>query len=92
MKSESFLGAMRRFFADYLGALETRGPFGRLVRLAAEDPELRHRLHVDPDATLSEHGVTLPEGVHAEFLENTETVVHLVLPPYVGPVSEEGSR
>ena len=92
MRSESFLGAVRRFFADYLSALEMRGSFGRLVGLAAEDPELRRRLHVDPDATLAEHGVKLPEGVHAEFLENTETVVHLVLPPYVGPVSEEGGR
>ena len=82
-KNESFFGAVRRFFADYLDAMGNRGAFGRLVRLASEDSALRERLLNDPDAVLAEEGIKLPEGMHVKFLENTDGVVHLVLPPLV---------
>ena len=82
-KSESFIGAVRRFFADYLDTMGNRGAFGKLVRLATENPELRERLLNNPDGVLADEGIKLPEGMHVRFLENTEGVVHLVLPPLV---------
>ena len=89
-KSESFLGAVRRFFADYMDAMGTRGPFGKLVQRATEDPELRRRLVQSPRQVLAEAGVKLPEGVDVVILENSDKVVHLVLPPLMESGSAEG--
>ena len=51
---------------------------------AMRSPTFRARLLEEPEAVLSEFGITLPEGVAVRFLENTETTIHIVIPPYVG--------
>jgi len=87
--SASFLGSVRRFFRDYLLVMETRGSFGQLVQKATEDPALRQRLLQAPKQVLAEAGITLPAGLEVEIVENTDKVIHLVLPPLV-EVSEAG--
>jgi hypothetical protein len=47
---------------------------------AVSDPVFRMRLMADPVATMRAAGITVPEGVAVKVVENTETVVHLVLP------------
>ena len=51
---------------------------------AMRSPTFRARLLEEPEAVLSEFGIVLPEGVAIQFLENTETTIHIVIPPYVG--------
>jgi Nitrile hydratase, alpha chain len=87
--SASFLGSVRRFFRDYLLVMETRGSFGQLVQKATEDLALRQRLLQAPKQVLAEAGITLPAGLEVEVVENTDKVIHLVLPPLV-EVSEAG--
>ncbi len=91
--SGAFACAVRRFFRDYVSALSTRGSFGRLMSQAIDDPALRKRLVESPMKVLAEAGVELPSGVTVEILENTDKVIHLVLPPLVeAPESRGGER
>jgi hypothetical protein len=89
-ESDSFFGAVRRFFRDYLAAVGARGSFGQLVQQATEDAALRQRLLHTPQEVLAEAGIVLPAGLNVEFLENTDHVVHLVLPPLVDAGATEG--
>ncbi len=90
--SSSFLGSVRRFFHDYLQVMETRGSFGRLVQQATEDPVLRQRLIQAPQQVLAEAGISLPAGLEVEIVENTDKVIHLVLPPLMEASDTEGVR
>ena len=54
----------------------------RLLSKAAKDPEFRARLIANPGAAIEqEFGVTLAEGQEIRVHEETDTAVHLVLPP-----------
>jgi hypothetical protein len=89
-ESTSFLGSVRRFFHDYIRGMETRGSFGQLVQRATEDPALRQRLLQSPKQVLAEEGITLPAGLEVEIVENTDKVIHLVLPPLMEATDAEG--
>jgi hypothetical protein len=91
-ESASFLGSVRRFFRDYLSVMETRGSFGQLVQKATEDAALRQRLLQSPKQVLAEAGITLPAGIEVEIVENTDKVIHLVLPPLVELDEGEGGK
>jgi nitrile hydratase alpha subunit len=91
-ESTSFFGSVRRFFRDYLLVMETRGSFGQLVQQATEDPALRQRLLQSPKQVLTEAGIILPEGIEVEILENTDKVIHLVLPPLVESGEAQGGQ
>lgn len=72
-----------RFFGDYLSAMSGGSAFGRLVKKAVHDAATRERLLQFPTQVLAEAGVVLPDGMEVEVLENTDRVIHLVLPPLV---------
>lgn len=59
-----------------------------LVADTWDDPDLKQRLLNDPHTVLKERGITIPEGLQIEVLEDSETVEHLVLPGPYG-VSED---
>ncbi len=82
-KTDGFFGSVRRFFRDYVDSLAARGPFGQLVLRAMHEPELRQSLLNDTDATLAEAGVRIPAGMRVRVLENSDKVIHIVLPPLV---------
>src|SRR5690348_12605708 len=64
-----------------------RGP---LVARAWRDADFRRRLLADPAAALAEHGLEVPEGLRVRVVENTPTLVHLILPARpAGELSEE---
>jgi hypothetical protein len=90
VETASFLGSIRRFFRDYLLVMETRGSFGQLVQQATEDPALRQRLVQTPKQVLAEAGITLPADLEVEIVENTDKVIHLVLPPLMEVGETEG--
>jgi len=68
-----------------LGA-ETEGAFfyESIIVPAMQSPAFRARLLEEPKAVLNEHGIMLPSGMTVRFLENTQTTIHIVIPPYVG--------
>lgn len=86
----SLRGVFRRLFEDSVGAMGGRSPFGRLMQRAVVDPELRQKLVRTPKVALAEAGVVLPDELAVEVLENTDKVIHLVLPPLVHAGAREG--
>ncbi len=86
----SIRGVFRRLFEDSVGAMGRRSPFGRLMQRAVVDPELRQKLVRTPKVALAEAGVVLPDELAVEVLENTDKVIHLVLPPLIDAHSQGG--
>jgi hypothetical protein len=68
--------------------------WNQLVARAGIDDAFKQRLLADPAGVLKEQGLTLPAGVTVKVLDNTGTVVHLVLPQKPAPaeLSEEDLR
>ncbi len=65
--------------------------WAELVAKAWDDPALRQKLLSDPAGVLKEHGLLLPAGVQLKVVENTDQMVHLVIPKKPTPeeLSEE---
>ncbi len=65
--------------------------WGLLVADAWEDDALKKRLLSDPATVLKERGITTPPNVQIKTIEDTATVMHLVLPtkPAAAELSEE---
>lgn len=55
-----------------------------VILRAVEDQEFRGRLMRETEAVLKEEGIVLPSGLKVTFVENTQDVIHIVIPPYVG--------
>lgn len=52
----------------------------RIVKKAREDEAFKLRLCNNATEVLKEEGLSVPEGMEIKVVENTETVVHIVLP------------
>ncbi len=63
----------------------------QLVARAWSDPALKARLLADPVGMLESEGLSVPAGVTVNVIENTDTVVNLVMPlkPAPSDLSEE---
>jgi hypothetical protein len=57
----------------------------RIIGQAMSDANFRKKLLTDPVGTLRGAGVEVPDGVSVRVVEDTPTLVHVVLPP---PVDE----
>ena len=55
-------------------------PLSAVVAKAQSDAAFKKSLLADPAAALSAAGFSIPAGVTVKVVENTENVVHLVLP------------
>jgi hypothetical protein len=55
--------------------------WGQIVTKASQDEKFRKQLLADPATVVKEFGLELPAGVQLRVLENTDQVLHLVLPP-----------
>jgi len=88
------LAALDSFLHQHYGAPPSSGGdakatsssalYGAIILRAVEDHAFRERLLSEPLAVLAEHGIVLPEGVRATFVENTRDVIHIAIPPYIG--------
>ncbi len=54
--------------------------FQRIIAKAWMDDEFKGRLTSDPATVLREEGIEVPQGVELKIVENTDEVVHFVLP------------
>jgi hypothetical protein len=55
--------------------------WGELIAKSWDDSKLHDRLLNDATAVLRENGVAVPPGVQVKVVQDTNTVVHLVMPP-----------
>jgi hypothetical protein len=65
--------------------------WGQVVARAWSDEAFKRRLLAEPGAVLREQGMDVPPGVEVRVVENTDTLIHLPLPPKpaAGELSEE---
>jgi len=69
---------------------EFQKAYGKVVAKAWADPDFKAKLLADPRTVLKENGVAIPEDVEYRVVENTDQVVHLILPAAPsGQLSEE---
>jgi hypothetical protein len=61
----------------------------KVITKAWSDPKYKERLLANPRAALAEAGVSVPASLDFKVVENTNKLVHLVLPP---PPSKELSE
>lgn len=64
---------------------------GKIAPRTWTDEAFKADLLAAPAAVLDEHGIEMPEGVYVKMVENTEEIVHFILPapPEKGELSEE---
>ncbi len=55
--------------------------WSQLITKAVQDDTFRKRLLASPEAVVRESGLDLPTGIQLRAVENTDRVLHLVLPP-----------
>ena len=58
----------------------TNRQLGEVILKAWTDPEFKQRLQSDPAGTLQEAGVSVPEGVNVQVLEESGQQTYLVIP------------
>lgn len=63
--------------------------FGAIVARSWSDAGFRAQLLADPTATLTANGFHMSDGKHVEIVEDSDTVVHLVLPQRPSELSDE---
>jgi hypothetical protein len=66
---------------ETMGREEFQKAYGKVVAKAWGDDDFKEKLLADPMMVLKENGVVIPEDVELRVVENTEEVVHLILPP-----------
>ena len=59
-----------------------------LIAKASADPAFRSQLLSDTPAALATAGLKAPPGVTLKVIEDSHTLVHLVLPPASGALSD----
>ncbi len=57
---------------------------GQIIAKATEDEAFKQRLLADATTVLKEEGVALPDGLKIKAVEDTDKVMHIVLPPAPG--------
>lgn len=69
---------------------DQQAAYGKVVARAWRDPSFKAKLVADPQAALKDAGVSVPPGVKLTVVENTDTHIHVVLPPKpTGDLSDE---
>jgi hypothetical protein len=63
--------------------------YGKVVAKSWSEPTFKSRLMADPSTALAELNVSVPSGVTVKVMEDTDQVLHLVIPPRPGELSDE---
>jgi hypothetical protein len=59
---------------------EYRKALGQVIARAWTDPTFKQRLLTEPKAVAQEYGISVPSEFEVRVVENTPTLVHIVLP------------
>ncbi len=72
---------------------QKKADFAKVITKAWKDPAYKRKLLDNPDSTLKSEGFDIPKGMHVEFHENNDKVVHFTLPKRPeGELSDEQLR
>lgn len=63
--------------------------FQQVIAKCWADETFKQKLIADPAATLKQEGLDVPEGMSVSAVENTDNVLHLVIPPRPAALSDE---
>jgi hypothetical protein len=63
--------------------------YGRLVTRSWADEDFKAALLADPAAALKAEGFDLPAGITVKVVENSDTVMNIVLPPKPEDISDD---
>ncbi|MBI2195210.1 MAG: STAS domain-containing protein [Planctomycetes bacterium] len=77
---DSLFVILQRFANDLISSWLPSSPMGRLLRDARADSNVRAGLLGAPGDVLARYGVALPAATGIQFLENSDSAAHLVLP------------
>jgi hypothetical protein len=58
---------------------------GKVIAKTWSDPAFKQKLLTDTAATLKAEGIEVPAGVQVRAVENTATLIYVVLPPKPAP-------
>jgi len=62
--------------------------YSKIIAKAWRDPAFKAKLMADPHGAIEQAGIAIPAGLTVKVVENSETHVHLVLPPRPGELSD----
>jgi hypothetical protein len=68
---------------------DANNAFAKMVAKAWGDDAFRTRLLADPNAALAGEGITAPEGKKFAIVEDTDDVLHVVLPARPTELSDD---
>lgn len=63
--------------------------FAAIVARSWSDAEFHGQLLADPSATLAANGFHVPDGKHVQVVEDSDTVMHVLLPARPSELSDE---
>jgi hypothetical protein len=63
--------------------------YQQIIAKCWADEAFKQRLMADPAATLKQEGIEIPGGVTIEVRENTDSLVHIVIPDKPQELSDE---
>lgn len=63
--------------------------FAKVIAKSWGDDDFRARLLADPASVLAAEGISAPEGVRFEVVENTDDVSYIVLPTRPAELSDD---
>jgi hypothetical protein len=67
--------------------------YGAVIAKTWSDPSFKVKLLADPHAALAELGIAVPAGITVKVMEDTDSLVHMVLPlPPTGELSTQDLR
>ena len=58
--------------------------FEAVIVRALKSPEFRERLMKEPERVFAEMEIELPQDVKVKFVANTDQVIYIAIPPFVG--------
>lgn len=70
-------------------AEQTKNAFAEIVTRSWSDQDFHAKLVADPKSTLIENGVDVPTGRRVVLVEDSDDVMHLVLPARPAELSED---
>lgn len=59
---------------------EKENPMQKIIKRCWQDEDFKRRLIAEPSTVLAEEGMPVPRGVAVRVLEDTEHLVHWVIP------------
>ena len=69
--------------------MDTNKQLQQVIAKCWEDSEFKAQLKNNPQETLTQEGVSVPEGKEIKVMENTDDTIYLVIPEKPDQISDE---